>query len=172
MLHRGVVSWNPWEKVLAILATFGIITLIILLTPQNKLEKDYSWAKDVSHAEEQDGSPSLAAPTRQEILKVLEGVQDPEISVNVVDLGLIYAVEVDARKIMILLTVTSPKCPFASTIVRDVRDAIFTLPQVREVRVRLTLDPPWTVDKVSKEARNKLLGIPARVGKDPQKGPA
>ena len=62
--------------------------------------------------------------------------------------------------------------PFRSDFVRDVRDALFGIPSVREVHVRLTLDPPWTVDKVSKEARNKLIGIPVGVEKDPKKGPA
>ena len=172
MLHQGLIRRNPWEKVLAILATFGIITLIIVLLPNGKLEHDYRWAKDISTADLKEGGQYLAEPTRHEILKTLQGVHDPEISINIVDLGLVYGVEVDACKVMVLLTVTSPKCPFASTIIRDVRDALFALPHVREVHVRFTLDPPWTVDKVSKEARNKLLGIPARVGKDAQKGPA
>jgi metal-sulfur cluster biosynthetic enzyme len=172
MLHRGVVRWNPWEKVLAILAAFAIITLILLLKPHSKLERDYTWVKDFAHADVKERAPSPVEPARHEILKALEGVHDPEISVNIVDLGLVYGVEVDAQKVMILLTVTSPKCPFAATMVRDVRDALFGIPSVREVHVRLTLDPPWTVDKVSKEARNKLIGIPVGVGKEPQKGPA
>jgi metal-sulfur cluster biosynthetic enzyme len=172
MLPRSTVGWTSWEKILAILATLGIITLIILLTPHSRLEQEYCWRKELSHTEVSEKGQALAELTSHEILETLKSVQDPEICLNIVDLGLVYGVEVDTRKIMILLTVTSPNCPVVSTIVRQVKDAVFTLPHVREVRIRITLDPPWTVDRVSKEARDRLLGIPGQVKKTSPRGPA
>jgi metal-sulfur cluster biosynthetic enzyme len=94
--------------------------------------------------------------TKEEVLKVLRNVIDPEIGINIVDLGFIYGVEIKGNKIHIKMTLTTPGCPMHSMFVHEVEQALKSVFDKVEVKVELVFDPPWTPDKMSNEAKKKL----------------
>lgn len=94
-----------------------------------------------------------------EVIEAIRQVFDPEIPVNVYDLGLIYAVEVDEdARVKITMTLTSPMCPVAETLPGEVEWAARSTPGVSEVKVDLTWDPPFTVERMSDEVK-LMLGL-------------
>ena len=93
----------------------------------------------------------------KKILDVLKTVYDPEIPVNVYDLGLIYEVDVDDYdNVDITMTLTAPNCPMADGIVKDVRDKVSSIIETKRVNVNLTFDPPWDKSKMSEQAKLEL----------------
>jgi metal-sulfur cluster biosynthetic enzyme len=101
--------------------------------------------------------------TIDEIYRQLKTVLDPELRINVVDLGLIYKVEVIKRenspRIKILMTLTTPGCPLGTVIITMIRDSLAALPGInpeRDVNVEIVFDPPWVQDMMSEEAKAEL----------------
>ena len=94
--------------------------------------------------------------TTEAITSCLENVIDPELGINVVDLGLIYNVLIDANKISVDMTLTTPGCPMAGTIAGSVEQAIRQAFEQADVEVSLIWDPPWTPDRLSEAARQQL----------------
>jgi metal-sulfur cluster biosynthetic enzyme len=91
------------------------------------------------------------------VLEQLRLVYDPELGVNVVDLGLIYDMEqTDDGKLTITMTLTTPGCPMHDTIAGGVERAVIGLPGVKSVQVDVVWSPPWTPDKMSDEAKEQL----------------
>jgi len=91
------------------------------------------------------------------IIDGLKDVYDPEIPVNIYDLGLVYNVDIDDNnKANIIMTLTSPGCPVADMLVDDVRQAALAVENVLEAEVELTFDPPWDKSMMSEEARLEL----------------
>lgn len=89
----------------------------------------------------------------EQVLEVLREVFDPEIPVNVVDLGLVYAINIQPERVDVKMTLTALGCPMAGEFMTDVRDQLLTLPGVKDAGVELVYDPPWTPDRMSEEAR-------------------
>lgn len=91
------------------------------------------------------------------IVVVLKTIYDPEIPVDIFELGLIYDVFVNEHDdVKILMTLTSPNCPVAETLPVEVEEKVKTLEEVRNVEVEITFDPPWTQDMMSEEAKLSL----------------
>jgi len=87
----------------------------------------------------------------------LKQVYDPEIPVNVYDLGLIYEIKVDDnKKAFIKMTLTAPNCPMVDELLQDVYDAVSTVPGVDDVAIELVFDPPWDKSRMSEEALFEL----------------
>jgi FeS assembly SUF system protein len=92
-----------------------------------------------------------------EIVNALKTVYDPEIPVNIYDLGLIYEVEVlEGGKVRVLMTLTSPNCPVAESLPVEVQDAVASVAGVTGVDLNLTFDPPWDRNMLSDEALLEL----------------
>jgi FeS assembly SUF system protein len=92
-----------------------------------------------------------------ELIVALKSVYDPEIPVDIYELGLIYKVDVaDNRDVTIDMTLTAPGCPVAGEMPNMVRNAVLGVPGVGEVTVNMTFDPPWTPDRMSEEAKLEL----------------
>jgi FeS assembly SUF system protein len=92
-----------------------------------------------------------------QVLEALKTVRDPELPVNLVDLGLIYDLVVGADgKVYVEMTLTAPSCPVAGSLPGEVANAIRTVPGVTDVRVNLVWTPPWHQDLMSEEARLEL----------------
>ena len=90
-------------------------------------------------------------------IDVLKNIFDPEIPVDIYQLGLIYVVQVsEDADIHILMTLTSPNCPVAESMPEEVKQRVASLPDAKEVEVEITFDPPWTKDMMSEEARLEL----------------
>jgi FeS assembly SUF system protein len=92
-----------------------------------------------------------------EIVKMVKTIFDPEIPINIYDLGLIYEVEaLEDGKARILMTLTSPNCPVAESLPQEVYDQVLAIEGITEVELNLTFDPPWTKDMLSEEALLEL----------------
>jgi len=96
--------------------------------------------------------------TKEEIIEVLKKIVDPEINYDIWSLGLIYNVDVQGSKVTILMTFTTPMCPYGPQILDEVRRNISAMDGVGEVDVQLTFSPVWGPDKMSDEAK-MALGI-------------
>lgn len=92
-----------------------------------------------------------------EIVQVLKDIFDPEIPVNIYDLGLIYEINVDDdNKVAITMTLTAPNCPVADSLVEEVRQRVGAIEGVKESKINLTFDPPWDMANLSEEAKLEL----------------
>lgn len=94
--------------------------------------------------------------TQAEVLDALRKVDDPELGINVVDLGLIYSVEIEKGDVQVDMTLTTPGCPMHSFIARQVWQAVNDLPEVSDTKVRVVWEPRWTPDRLSQAARAQL----------------
>jgi FeS assembly SUF system protein len=91
------------------------------------------------------------------IVRVLKTIYDPEIPVDIYELGLIYDVFVsEENNAKILMTLTSPNCPVAESLPREVEDKVKTLKEINDCEVEITFDPTWTQDNMSEEAKLEL----------------
>jgi FeS assembly SUF system protein len=103
--------------------------------------------------------PSIDAqgdPLVEKIIAQLRQIYDPEIPVNLYDLGLIYDIQVDGLRARILMTLTTPNCPVADSMPDQVASVVRALDEIDEVDVELTWDPPWSPDGLSDEVRLEL----------------
>ncbi len=94
--------------------------------------------------------------TKDQVYEALHACYDPEIPVNIVDLGLIYDVVINGDKVNVKMTLTAPGCGMGEMIASDARQKILELPGVSEANVDLVWDPPWDASKISDEAKQKL----------------
>ena len=93
----------------------------------------------------------------EKIVRVLKTIYDPEIPVDIYELGLIYDVFVnEAYDVKILMTLTSPNCPVAESLPVEVEEKVKSIDAVKDAVVEITFDPPWTQDLISEEARLEL----------------
>ena len=93
---------------------------------------------------------------REKIIEALKNVYDPEIQLDVWSLGLIYNIEIEGTKVKVLMTFTSPMCPYGPALLDDVRRHVSAVDGVGEVDVEITFTPVWGPDKMSEEARIAL----------------
>lgn len=96
------------------------------------------------------------------VLQALHGVKDPEVGVNIVDLGLVYLARRTGDAIDVHITTTSPACPLGDTLTRDTEEALQqSFPDVGTINVEIVYDPPWTPDRMTESGREQL-GLPPR----------
>jgi FeS assembly SUF system protein len=95
--------------------------------------------------------------TEIQIVRVLRNIYDPEIPVNIYDLGLIYEVNVDSEgKVLIVMTLTAPGCPMVDELMMEIHEEVGKVEGVTKVDVKLTFNPPWTKDMMTDEAKLEL----------------
>lgn len=99
-----------------------------------------------------DGYPG-SMPTREEVMEVLREVEDPELGMDIVELGLLYDVEVEDSKVKVIHSLTSMGCPAGPMIQESIYEAVQRVPGVGDVEVELTWDPPWTPERMSEDAK-------------------
>lgn len=93
----------------------------------------------------------------EEIIRVLKTVYDPEIPVDIYELGLIYDVQIsEEANVKIIMTLTSPNCPVAESLPQEVKDKVKEVENVNEVDLELTFEPTWNKDMMSEEAKFEL----------------
>ena len=94
---------------------------------------------------------------KNKVIDAIKGIYDPEIPVNIYELGLIYKIEVDNKnKVNIDMTLTSPNCPVAESLPKEVKDNIMKVEGVSDVKLNLVWEPPWDKDKMSEAAKLEL----------------
>tara|TARA_B100001013_G_scaffold251725_1_gene156532 strand:- start:114 stop:446 length:333 start_codon:yes stop_codon:yes gene_type:complete len=106
----------------------------------------------------EDHRMTTSTLTKEDVLEALHDVFDPEIPVNVVDLGLIYGVEVDDGNVDVTMTLTFAGCGMGPYIAQQAEWRIAEMEGVEDVNVELTFDPPWTPDQITEDGK-KLLGL-------------
>lgn len=105
----------------------------------------------------EDASASTAgSPSEEQVLDALRGVIDPEVGVNIVDLGLIYETKISEGHVHVTMTMTTATCPLHAYISDMAKSAIAALPGVGSVETEMVWDPPWTADLMSDAARRQL----------------
>ena len=92
-------------------------------------------------------------PTKDEVLEVLRQVEDPELGMDIVELGLFYDAELEGDNVKITYSLTSMGCPAGPMIQEDIERVVHEIPGVGEVRSELVFDPPWTPDRMSDDAK-------------------
>lgn len=104
-----------------------------------------------------EAAGAAPAPLQDRIVDVIKTCYDPEIPVNIYELGLIYGIDVsEANAVTIRMTLTSPACPAAGSLPPEVERKVRSLPDVTGVKVEVVWDPPWTPDRMSEAARLQL----------------
>ena len=99
----------------------------------------------------------MSTEIKQKIIAEIKKIYDPEIPVNIFELGLIYKIEViDNKKALIEMTLTSPNCPVAESLPNSVKENILKIDGVEDVELKLVWDPPWTKEKMSEAAKLEL----------------
>ena len=94
---------------------------------------------------------------KSKVIEEIKKIYDPEIPVNIYDLGLIYKIEVDDKnKVNVDMTLTSPNCPVAESLPKEVKDNIMKIDGVSDVNLNLVWEPPWNQDKMSEAAKLEL----------------
>ena len=92
-------------------------------------------------------------PTKEDVKEALRQVEDPELGMDIVDLGLLYDVEVAGPRVKVIYSLTSMGCPAGPLIQQNVEETVSAMPEVEDVQTELTWDPPWTPDKMSDDAK-------------------
>jgi metal-sulfur cluster biosynthetic enzyme len=92
-------------------------------------------------------------PSRDEVIEALRAVEDPELGMDIVDLGLLYDVEVEGPKVKVIHSLTSMGCPAGPMIQEDIQSVASSLEGVEDVEIELTWDPPWTPERMSDDAK-------------------
>ena len=93
---------------------------------------------------------------REQVLSELKKVMDPELHINIVDLGLIYDIRVRNSQVSILMTLTFPGCPLGAIIHKEIDEKISKLKGVEKIDLKVTFDPPWDFSRVSEDAKQEL----------------
>lgn len=93
---------------------------------------------------------------REEVFEKLREILDPELGINIVDLGLIYGVEVKSNNIFVLMTLTFPGCPLGAVIQKEVKDNLNSLKNVQKIDLKITFEPPWDLSRVSSDAKARI----------------
>ncbi|HKV45786.1 MAG TPA: metal-sulfur cluster assembly factor [bacterium] len=109
-----------------------------------------------AHPSERGGAGGSEAVTPDAVLAALAEVTDPEWPVSIVDMGLVYRVAVDGGTVTLTLTFTATACPCMEMIQDDIRERLGRVPGVRDVRIVVSWDPPWTKDRLTEKARREL----------------
>jgi metal-sulfur cluster biosynthetic enzyme len=116
----------------------------------------------VAHAEAPAPATPPAAdvppPDETAMIDALKEVIDPELMINIVDLGLVYSITLDERQVQVEMTLTSPACPAGPQIVQQSKMAIERLPGIEKANIKLVMSPPWSPARMTDEARD-ILGI-------------
>ncbi len=120
-------------------------------------EKDKNIEESNHKEEKKDKKNCSYEKVKEQIIKVLQNVYDPEIPVDIWNLGLVYKLDIDKNyNVEIEMTLTAPGCPVAGDIIRDVYYNVSALPCVESVDVNLTFDPPWDQNMMTEEAKLQL----------------
>ena len=91
--------------------------------------------------------------TRDDVIEALRSVEDPELGMDIVELGLLYDAEIEGPKVKVIHSLTSMGCPAGPMIQEDIHRVVAELPGVEDVEIELTWDPPWTPERMSEDAK-------------------
>ena len=124
------------------------------------MKKKEEWHSLVSSMREEKNNENRidknSISKKDQIIEEIKKVYDPELPVNIYELGLIYDIQVNKKKVKIKMTLTTPNCPVAESLPKEVKDVAMQVKDVEEVDLELVWDPPWTKDMMSDAAKLEL----------------
>ena len=123
---------------------------------EDKSLEDFLPNKNESYFRKFNNKPSNTLITQEEVIKCIKTVMDPEIPVNLFDLGLIYTIKINENNVVIKMTLTNPNCPVAGQMPENVGKSIQHLDGLKSIEVSLVWDPPWSKDLMSEDAKLAL----------------
>jgi len=100
----------------------------------------------------------MSMVSQDQVLSKLRTCLDPELGINIIDLGLVYGVNIEDTHVSVLMTLTTPGCPLDSYFVRDITDKLKKIKGINDVSVELTFEPPWSPSNMSEESKD-ILGM-------------
>ena len=123
----------------------------------DQLKERLKFEKNKSNKEKLSNNSSKILTVKEKVIEEIKKIYDPEIPVNIYELGLIYKIEVnEENKAIIEMTLTSPNCPVAESLPNSVKNNILKIVGIKDVDLKLVWDPPWTKDKMSETAKLEL----------------
>lgn len=125
-------------------------------TPAEKLERKKDYLEGFLAQKPAPAAAEGDEALQEAVIAALKEIYDPEIPVNIYDLGLIYGVEIDGGHAMVTMTLTTPHCPVAESMPGEVELRVGAVPGIGDAEVNLVWDPPWGPDKMTDEARLEL----------------
>lgn len=105
-----------------------------------------------------DSNLKAVIPTEKQVYETLKGCNDPEIPINIVDLGLVYGVKITGERVEVTITLTTPGCGMGGYIADQVREKLLTIPGIYEAEVKIVWEPKWEQSMITPEGR-KILGL-------------
>lgn len=149
---------RAWKIVFFFFLVAAIAAVAISQSWEPRLKSHYRWQRETPGS-----AKGMPGPSPAQVTKLLTGVYDPELPINIVDLGLIHKVDVQSRHVALTMTLTTPNCPFAGHLVERVRKALLADERVDSLELHLVTDPPWSVERMAPEVRHRLFGTDAGV---------
>ena len=135
--------------------------MLAAMAYSSSIRKSYHWTKP---------SFQITAPpvTEDHVRSLLTKVTDPELGVNIVDLGLVYGIRLPGPgAVEVTMTLTTPYCPYNKTIIDDIQKALITSPAINDARVSIVFEPAWSWNRVDKGVRDRIIKLFSAV---PEKG--
>lgn len=147
------------QKVIFIILLITLGVLIFLSMPRGGLKDEYNW-KGKSYSD----STVVQTPTETEIIAKLRQVKDPELNVDIIDLGLIYDLKITEGELDIVMTLTFKRCPYAVQLIEDVKTALTSIDGIKKIRLKMTFDPAWSWERVRPEVREGIINNMKQLG--------
>jgi len=150
-----IVTGADWRRskvvvFFACLGILGIIAVSLHVAAPVSVSGGQRW-KNSAYVPGQPGPADAEA-----VFALLQDVRDPEIDLTLRELGLVYDITVEKNTVRLLMTLTTPSCPWSSQLLADIRDALFRHEGIGELDLAITFDPPWTLDHIDKAALARL----------------
>ena len=131
----------------------SVIALLVVMAYSNSIRKSYHWTKSAAAA-------AVPSVTEDHIRSLLGKVTDPELGVNIVDLGLIYAISLPKPgAVEVTMTLTTPYCPYNQAIIDDIQKKIISDPAINDARLRIVFEPAWSWNRVDKSVRDRIIKL-------------
>lgn len=149
---RQFLSSTKVRNYLIIIASVILLIVIVILAEFG--DKKYDWSR------QKDGVPieyyGIAKISESDILKILKEIKDPELDINIVDLGLILNIEVKEDNILIDMILTSPYCPYSSALVDEVRKTLFKYDKINSVMLTIKSKPVWSFNRLTEDGKKAV----------------
>jgi metal-sulfur cluster biosynthetic enzyme len=131
----------------------AVVALLAAMAYSSSIRKSYHWTKSAFGA-------AVPPVTEDHIRSLLAKVTDPELGVNIVDLGLVYGIRIPSPgAVEVTMTLTTPYCPYNKTIIDDIQKTLIADPAINDARLRIVFEPAWSWNRVDKGVRDRIIKL-------------
>ncbi|HPS85847.1 MAG TPA: metal-sulfur cluster assembly factor [Spirochaetota bacterium] len=140
------------HKAIFIILLSTLAVLIYLSIPAGGVKDEYKWKNKSS-----SNGTVLQNLTSSDVLEKLKSVKDPELDVNIIDLGLIYDLKLNEGNLNMVMTLTFKRCPYAAQLIENVKSALMSMEGIKTVNLEITFEPLWSWERVKPEVRDSII---------------